>query len=160
MGWIEKCIGQRGLALVVAGALLGVLAGCNGSAQPTPATTVAASAPESKAAPRIVHPERQTIRHAIEQPGFNIEPFQETPLYPKIAGYIHNWEANPIDIGATVHKGQVLAELYVPELKVAVEQKEAALRAAQAQIRVKKAAGLTAQAQVERLQRQYDRLAG
>lgn len=146
-------------SLAVTG-LLGITAiiGCNG---PPPSSSAdPASTPVARTSPaiQIVHPTRQSLRHVIEQPGFNIEPFQETPIYPKISGYIEDWEATPIDIGKDVRKGQILARLRVPELEAAVDQKRAAVRAAEAQTRVKAAAVLTARAQMERLQSQYTRL--
>ena len=60
----------------------------------------------------IVHPERHTIRRSVGEPG-ELEAFETTAIHAKIAGYVKNWTVN---IGATVKKGQVLAELSVPEL--------------------------------------------
>ncbi len=118
-----------------------VLAGCSDtspSASPNSAKTASAKTPaaETPAATatltvRVVAPERKTVHHAIEQPGFNIEAFQETPLFAKVAGYVGKWT---VDIGDPVHKNDVLAALYVPEMQVQVTQKEAALRQAAAQI--------------------------
>ena len=133
-----------------------VLAGCN---EPSP--TAPSKATENPPAPtavltvRAVSPERKTVRHPIEQPGFNIEAFQETPLFAKVAGYVSKWN---VDIGDPVHKNDVLATLYAPEMEVQVKQKEAAVRQAAAQIEQAKAMVLTAQAQVERLRTQYDRM--
>jgi RND family efflux transporter MFP subunit len=139
---------------LAAATLLPMLAGCQ--------RTSSAASPQSQAAVshagvsvRIVRPERKTIRHAIEQPGFNIEAFEETPLYAKISGYVREWK---VDIGAPVRKGQVLATLYVPEMEVDVKQKEAAVGQAKAQIRQAEAAVLTARAQAARAQSQYERL--
>src|SRR5262245_31510114 len=112
------------LALLAAAALLAVTAGCQrptaGAQQP------AASAPreaEEKAEPvvRVLSPERKTVRHRIEQPGFNIEAFQETALHPRVSGYVKAWKA---DLGDRVRKGALLAELEAPEMVVAVSQKE------------------------------------
>ncbi len=137
-----------------------VLAGCSDtspSASPKSAQTPSAETPAATAplTVRVVAPERKTVHHAIEQPGFNIEAFQETPLFAKVAGYVGKWT---VDIGDPVHKNDVLAALYVPEMQVQVTQKEAALRQAAAQIEQAKATVLTAQAQVERLKTQYERL--
>jgi RND family efflux transporter MFP subunit len=95
------------------------------------------------------------VRHQIEQPGFNIEAFQETPLYAKISGYVRTWK---VDIGDPVTQGQILAELDVPEMVVEVKQKEAALRQANAQVGQARAAERTALAQVARTKSQYERL--
>jgi multidrug efflux pump subunit AcrA (membrane-fusion protein) len=103
---------------------------------------------------RLVKPERNTVRYAIEQPGFNIEAFQETALYAKISGYVQQWNA---DLGDRVRKDQVLAELYVPEMEGEVKQKEASVQQASAQVEQARAAILTAQAQLERAQSQFER---
>jgi multidrug efflux pump subunit AcrA (membrane-fusion protein) len=102
-----------------------------------------------------VKPERKTILHPIEQPGFNIEPFQETPVHSRITGYVQRWY---VDIGDRVDEGHVLAVLNVPEMAVELQQKEAAVRQAAAQVEQAKAAVLTAEAQLRRSQSQYERL--
>jgi HlyD family secretion protein len=142
--------------------LLAVAAGCQGPAEGT-STTEAVLPPPTQAAPSsaaaIIHPERKTVRHKIEQPGFNIEPFQQTPIYARVTGYAI-WSKWKIDIGDHVRKGQPLAELYVPDLEDALRQKEAAVGQAKAQIQVARAAVRTAQALRDRFKSQYERLAG
>jgi RND family efflux transporter MFP subunit len=144
---------RRSAALLVV--LLGVTAGCQ---KGKPAATDRPEGPQGgKAEPsfRIVHPQRNTVRRPIEQPGFNIEPFQETPLYARISGYVKKWHP---DLGDRVKKNAVLAELDVPEMVVAVKQKDAAIRQAEAQVKQAEAATLSAQAQLARAKRQYERL--
>jgi RND family efflux transporter MFP subunit len=140
--------------LAAAGAALLSAGGCQ---RPAPAATPQeqAAAPRKEAAVRVVKPERKTVRHPIEQPGFNIEAFQETPLYAKISGYVQKWN---VDIGDRVKKGQVLVELYVPEMVADVRQKEAAVKQAGAQVQQANAAVLTAEAQLARAKSQYERL--
>ena len=60
------------------------------------------------------------------EPG-ELEAFETTAIHAKIAGYVKNWTVN---IGATVKKGQVLAELSVPELDAELKQKQAAIEQA------------------------------
>jgi HlyD family secretion protein len=142
-------------ALAAAGAaLLAVTGGCQ---RPSPAATPQEqpAAPPAGTVVRITHPERKTVRHPIEQPGFNIEAFQETPMYAKITGYVQKWN---VDIGDHVKEGQVLAELYVPEMVVDLEQKKAAVGQAEAQIKQARAAVLSARAQLARNKSQYERL--
>jgi RND family efflux transporter MFP subunit len=143
--------------LAITGAGLLALAGCHrpsaGAPQSEPSDESAA-----ELAVRTVRPHRKTIRHAIEQPGFNIEAFQETSLYAKITGYVGKWDPK-IDIGARVKKGDVLAELYVPEMEVDLKQKKALVRQANAQVLQAKAAVLSAQALVDRSKSQSERLA-
>jgi RND family efflux transporter MFP subunit len=102
-----------------------------------------------------VRPERKTVSRPIEQPGFNIKAFEETPLYARVSGYVGKWHP---DLGDRVKKGQVLAELDVPEMLVDLKQKEAAVRQAEAQIRQARAAVLAAEAQVAYSKSQYERL--
>jgi len=143
------------LPSVIGVAMLGLIAGCD-----RPSTTAAPTAEvqptAAVASVHVVRPERKTVRHLIEQPGFNIEAFQETPLYAKIAGYVRKWN---VDIGDPVHKNDVLAVLYVPEMKVDVSRKQAAVRQAVANIKQAKTSVLTAQAQLDRSKSQYERLA-
>jgi multidrug efflux pump subunit AcrA (membrane-fusion protein) len=115
----------------------------------------AESRPAAAPAVHTVKPERKTVRHRVDQPGFNIQSFQQAPLYAKIPGYIEKWN---VDIGARVKKDDVLAVLYVPEMKIDVGRKQAALRQAAAQIEQAGASVLTAQAQVDRTKSQYERL--
>src|SRR5437899_1419026 len=104
---------RRSLGAVLV-ALLGLAVGCQGTAPPTPA-------PEKPRAEggvgsvRVAKPERKTVRRPIEQPGFNIEAFEETALYPRISGFVGKWT---VDLGDPVKKDQVLAELDVPEMMV------------------------------------------
>ena len=142
--------------LATAGAaLLAMTAGCQPPSAGAPQPEQPA-APKVEAAVRVIKPERKTVRHPIEQPGFNIEAYQETALYAKISGYVQKWN---VDLGDRVKRDQVLAELYVPEMVVDVKQKEAAVGQAVAQIKQAEAARLAAQAQVARTKSQYERLA-
>src|SRR5262249_34275708 len=96
------------------------------------------------------------VRRFIERPGYNIEADERTPLYAKIAGYVRKWH---FDIGDSVHKDDVLAELYIPEMEVELKQKEASVRQASSEIEQAKTAVLRAQAELERAKSQYERLA-
>jgi multidrug efflux pump subunit AcrA (membrane-fusion protein) len=94
------------------------------------AAAPAEAAPSESAEVPVVRPERQAVRHTVEQPG-QIEGFEQTPIYAKVAGYVARWNA---DLGDRVKAGQVLAELSVPELKEELRQKEAAVALAKAQV--------------------------
>jgi RND family efflux transporter MFP subunit len=144
----------RAFLPAIAAATLAFATGCD-HATSTASPPAAEQATAATTALRAVRPERKTVRHPIEQPGFNIEAFQETPLYAKISGYVDQWK---VDIGDSVHKNDVLAVLYVPEMKVDVEQKQAAVRQAAAQIKQAEATVLTAQAQLDRAKSQFERL--
>jgi HlyD family secretion protein len=132
-----------------------VAAGCQPPATAPVSTSQQATPHAATAAPvRVIKPERKTVRHPIDQPGFNIEAFQETALFARIPGYVEKWNA---DIGDRVRKGQILASLYVPEMEVDLKQKEATVRQSSAQIQQARALLLTAQAQLERSKSQFER---
>jgi multidrug efflux pump subunit AcrA (membrane-fusion protein) len=57
----------------------------------------------------------------VGQPSF-VESYERTSVYPKITAYIAKWNA---DIGDKVRKGDVLAELFVPELRELLGTKRA-----------------------------------
>jgi HlyD family secretion protein len=78
----------------------------------------------------VVTPQRTVIHREVSQPGA-IEAFEETPVFARVAGYVkEGWK----DIGATLRKGEILAELWVPEREVELRHKEALLRQAQSEI--------------------------
>jgi RND family efflux transporter MFP subunit len=124
---------------------------------------------------KVIKPERTTLHVSVRQPG-TIRAFEETPIFSKLAGYVRKWN---VDIGDRVHKGDVLAELWVPELvaefnqKVALVQQgeaeikqaretaaaaEASLRSADAEVKEAESSRLRARAQFERTRSQYERL--
>jgi RND family efflux transporter MFP subunit len=97
------------------------------------------------------------------QPG-RIEAFEETPLFPKISGYV---EQVLVDIGDRVTKDQVLINLWIPEMHDEREQKEALLaqalaevKQAEAAVQAAKAAVVTAQARISEAEAGVDRAEG
>ncbi|HMF14800.1 MAG TPA: biotin/lipoyl-binding protein, partial [Gemmataceae bacterium] len=66
-----------------------------------------------KPGPKIIHP-------SVRQPG-SIQAYEQTPIFAKIPGYVKKWN---VDIDDHVKKGDVLAELDVPELGKELEQKK------------------------------------
>jgi HlyD family secretion protein len=119
--------------------LLALAAGCDRSSE-SKADQIAPAVTRVE----IVRPERHTVRRSVDEPG-ELQAFETTPIHAKIAGYVKNWNVN---IGATVKKGQVLAELSVPELNAEVRQKEAAVRHAVAKQEQARAAIKMAEANV------------
>jgi HlyD family secretion protein len=86
-----------------------------------------------------VRPRRATLHRNIEQPG-QIEAFERTAMYSKIPGFVERYH---LDIGDRVRKGQLLAELWVPEVvedlhkkKATVTEDEALIVQAQEMLRV------------------------
>ena len=137
-------------ALLLVGGAVGCRREGAATSSPGPAT-VEAPAPVV----RVVKPERKTVRRSIEQPGFNVEAFEETPLYARVTGYVGKWHA---DLGDRVKKGDVLAELSAPEMEEDLKRKEAAVRQAEAQIKQAQAGVLGAEAQLARAKSQYERI--
>src|SRR5438270_4935500 len=60
----------------------------------------------------VVRPERQTVRRTVGEPG-QLRAFEAADIHARLPGYVRRWTVN---IGDSVKKGQVLAELAVPEL--------------------------------------------
>jgi RND family efflux transporter MFP subunit len=75
-------------------------------------------------------PQRKTLTLYTSQPG-RIEAFEQTPLFPKLAGYV---QSVLVDIGDRVETGQVLIELSIPELHDEREQKAALVAQAEAEV--------------------------
>jgi HlyD family secretion protein len=110
-----------GLALIGAAA-----AGCD---RPIAATTGQGGTKAAAPVPvEIVRPTRATIRRTVDEPG-QVEAFEVTSIHANIAGYVKSWHVN---IGSKITKGQVLAELDVPELVAEVDQKRALIEQAEA----------------------------
>jgi len=119
------------IVVAIAGAtLLGLAAACD---RQTAASSdhAAKASPTEAPAVKVVHPEKKDVRRLIERPGYNIEAYERTALYARIAGYVRKWNA---DMGDRVHKDDILAELYVPEMEVELKQKEASIRQASSEI--------------------------
>ena len=91
---------------------------------------------------RVQPPVRKTLRLVSLQPG-RIEPFEQTPLHAKIAGFVQTVH---VDIGDRVRPEQPLAELSIPELDQELRQKEALVAQTAAEIKQAEAAMRAAQA--------------
>jgi RND family efflux transporter MFP subunit len=91
-----------------------------------------------------VRPERHTVRRSVGEPG-QLQAFETTALYANVQGYVRSWAVN---IGAAVKKGQVLAEVSVPELEAELRQKRAAMDQAAAKHKQAGAAVKVAEAKV------------
>src|SRR5260370_32858880 len=140
------------LAASVSMVLLGTVSGCNRPSAASPEQGAAHKTPEVK----VVRPEKKDVRRMIERPGFNIEAYERTPLYAKVAGFVGKWN---FDIGAHVEKDDVLADVSIPEMDVELSQKEAVVQQVTAEIELAKAALERARAEYDRAQSRYNRLA-
>jgi HlyD family secretion protein len=131
---------SRAIRLATGAVFLGLLAGCE---RPSEAGRGARSAPALTRV-EVVRPERQTVRRSVGQPG-QLQAFETTAIHARIPGYVKGWVVN---IGDAVKKGQVLAELSVPELDAELRQKRAAVERAVAQHKQAGAAVKVAEANV------------
>jgi HlyD family secretion protein len=96
-----------------------MLAGLLGCGHPSAATTTVDAVGPTEVA--VASPVRKTLHYTIEQPG-RIEAFEQTPIYARVAGYV---SAVKVDVGTRVKRGDLLAELDVPELVEEHKRKEA-----------------------------------
>jgi RND family efflux transporter MFP subunit len=119
----------------VVAVLLASNAGCGQSSQGPSNGTVEPAGDSSSGSVTVIRPEKKTIPLRVRQPGF-VQAFEQTPMYAKIAGFVRKWN---VDIDARVGKGDVLAELYVPEMVEELNQKEEAVKQANEAFEVAKA---------------------
>ncbi len=125
---------------------------------------------------QVIHPTPRKIVRVVGQPSF-VQSYERTSIYPKLTAYIEKWN---VDIGDRVRKGDVLADLFVPELREQWETKKAYVgyaservrlaqenvevaaadvEAARAKLKEAKAILAKYKAEVERWRVQVDRLA-
>ncbi len=143
---------RRAPALVALTLLLA--AGC-GHSEGTggSANRKAAAATESKTAGiTVVQAERRDIRMNIIQPG-TIQAYEVTPVYSRISGYVDKYRYN---IGDRVKAGDVLIDMWIPDIVEQHGQKSAAVKRAEVQIRVTESALRAAQAKLETAKARID----
>jgi RND family efflux transporter MFP subunit len=76
----------------------------------------------------VVHPVEGSKANDLALPG-NVVAFTDTPIYSRTNGYLKKWY---FDIGAHVHKGDLLAEIETPEIDQQLNQSRAELERMQA----------------------------
>jgi HlyD family secretion protein len=124
-------------------------AGCghsNRSGDSAGSKSAGAKSEEGKTAGiRVVHPERRDLRMTVVQPG-TIEAFETAPMYSRIAGYVQKYNYN---IGDRVKAGDVLVDMWIPDVVQELAQRSAAVKRAGVQIRVAESNLRAAEATVE-----------
>jgi RND family efflux transporter MFP subunit len=80
----------------------------------------------------VTKPSQRTQPLEITLPA-NTQAYIDTPIYARTNGYLLHWYA---DIGAHVHKGEVLADIQTPELDQQVDQARSDLATAQANFEI------------------------
>ena len=93
----------------------------------------------------VVHPVSGGLGRTVDQPGL-VHAFNKADLYAKLSGYLIRQK---VDIGDRVKKGEVLAEIDIPELFKSADQARAALEQAKAKLKLAEARVVTAQADRE-----------
>lgn len=91
---------------------------------------------------RVIHPKEGGVERLVQRPA-TVRAFEYANLYAKVSGYLRN---QTVDIGSSVEKGQVLAEIYAPERFKDVEKAGADVRKANAEVAAAKARLSKAQA--------------
>jgi RND family efflux transporter MFP subunit len=82
----------------------------------------------------VVFPREGAPTQEIVLPG-NTQAFIDAPIYARTSGYLRHWY---FDIGAHVRKGQLLAEIETPEVDQQLQQAQADLDTAQANLNIAK----------------------
>jgi RND family efflux transporter MFP subunit len=80
----------------------------------------------------VIHPKRTPAQIQLELPG-DITAYEEAPIYARVNGYLKRWLT---DIGAHVTEGQLLAEIEAPELDQELNQANAQLAQANANLEI------------------------
>ena len=93
---------------------------------------------------QVMRPKTRDIVRIVKQPSF-VEAYERTSIYPKLAGYIEKWY---VDIGDRVHKDQVLADLFVPEIVEEWKKKGATVEYDRRVVQLAEKAVLVAEADV------------
>jgi RND family efflux transporter MFP subunit len=150
--FLRYAVEPRRIAFLLASAAVAAcvvtVAGCGLSPQGPSKGPEGPAAEPSSSSISIVKPERRAIPLSVRQPG-SIQAYEQTPIFAKIAGYVRKWT---VDIGAQVRKGDVLAELYVPEMVEELNQKKEAVKQANEAFEVATARIATAAARVKEAQ--------
>jgi HlyD family secretion protein len=71
-----------------------------------------------------MYPQFKKISRIVGQPSFVVS-YERTSIYPKVNAFIERWN---VDIGDKVQKGDVLADLFVPELREDWQTKKATVK--------------------------------
>jgi len=120
---------RRGLRRLGTGAVL-VLAALVAAGLVPRAVRRAVAEKEAKAAASVVptvevaRARKEASTGPVVLPG-TVQPLKETAIYARANGYVRSWK---VDIGAEVKKGDVLAELDLPDVDQELRQAEATAR--------------------------------
>jgi RND family efflux transporter MFP subunit len=94
---------------------------------------------------QVVHPQHSDANSDLTIPG-NVQAYVETPIYARTDGYLKKWY---VDIGGRVKAGELLATIDSPEVDQQLNQAEAALLQAQANLDLAKTTAVRYQSLLE-----------
>jgi HlyD family secretion protein len=133
-------------------------------AQPAQPSASPAANADQPVRVKVVRPTREHLKRTSTPQPAHLEPYEKTDIYARVSGYLEvighaldrdgklslgtDGKPRPLDIGDRVTKGQVLAQLSVPETRQEVVQKAALVAKADAELGQAKAAVKAAQALV------------
>lgn len=140
----ERRRSPRGALALLALALLAP-SGCHHADRGKTAAEKARDEKGSTAGIHAIHAERRDIRMTVVQPG-TLQAFEVTPIYSRIAGYVENYRYN---IGDRVKPGDVLVDMWVPDIVEQHSQAAAETKRAEVQIRVAQSALRAARSKLE-----------
>src|SRR5262249_18914305 len=132
-------------ALAIAAPALLLTAGCRHADRGESPGEKAKNEQGSTAGIRVIHPVQRDIRMAVVQPG-TLEAFETTPVYSRISGYVQKYNYN---IGDRVKQGDVLIDMWIPDIVQQHQQTSAQVRQADVQISVMQKALRAAEARLE-----------
>jgi len=78
----------------------------------------------------VIHPERESADVKILLPG-TVQALRQTAIYARVDGYLKRWL---VDIGTSVHEGQLLAEIDTPEIDQQLSQAQAVMKQTEADL--------------------------
>lgn len=100
--------------------------------------------PAADSAVQTIRPTVENLFRQTTQPA-HVESYESTDVYAKVSGFLKNMER---DIGDTVAKGELLAELWIPEMEQELVQKAALVEQARSMVEQAQAQFATAEAMV------------
>ncbi len=118
----------RSIALVAAVMAIAIVAHGMMARMQASADQVTVAAEQSVPTVGVIHPLAGAGSNALTLPG-NLQAFYSAQIYARVPGYLTKWYQ---DIGAHVHKGELLADIDTPELDQQIEQAKADVANAQA----------------------------
>ncbi len=117
--------------VVVGGLAYGIYAGIESRTR-AEATLVQEAKESATPMVHVIHPTAGSNASEISLPG-DTQAFTDTPIYARTSGYLKSWN---FDIGARVKQGDLLAQIETPELDQQLQQAQADLKNAQANLAI------------------------